>query len=77
MTPLKLDKYIRCVKHNDEEEWFAYSIMVEGWFPVEVEKIEWILSMLLDIDVGQVMEHCRANCYKDVGCDEDGVLFEK
>ena len=77
MTPLRLDKFIRCVKRDDGEEWFAYSIMIEGWFPVETEKVEWILSMLQDTDVRQVMEHCRANCYKDVGCDEDGVLFEK
>jgi hypothetical protein len=77
MTPLKLDKYIRCVKRNGGEEWFAYSIVVESWFPVAADAAEWILSMLHDVDAEQTMAHCRANCYSDVGCDEEGVLFEK
>lgn len=77
MTPLKLDKYIRCVKRNGGEEWFAYSIVVESWFPVATSAAEWILNMLHGVDAEQMMTHCRANCYKDVGCDEDGVLFEK
>lgn len=77
MTPLKLDKYIRCVKRNGGEEWFAYSIVTAGWFPLPAKEAEWILSMLQDIDVDGVMAHCRANCYSDVGCDTEGVLFEK
>jgi hypothetical protein len=77
MTPLKLDKYIRCVKRNGGEEWFAYSIVVASWFPLPAKEVEWILSMLQGMDVDTVMAHCRANCYSDVGCDAEGVLFEK
>jgi hypothetical protein len=77
MTPLKLDNYIRCVKRNGGEEWFAYSVVVEAWFPLPAKEAEWILSMLHGVDTEQTMAHCRANCYKDVGCDTEGVLFEK
>lgn len=77
MTPLKLDKYIRCVKRNGGEEWFAYSIVVESWFPITTDAAEWIMGMLLDVDAEQLMAHCRANCYSDVGCNGEGTLFEK
>ena len=77
MTPLRLDKYIRCVKRNGGEEWFAYSIVVESWFPIVTDAAKRILSYCLDVDVEQMIAHCRANCYSDVGCDEEGVSFEK
>lgn len=77
MTPLKLDDYIRCVKRNGDEEWFAYSIVVKSWFPITTDAAKWILSMLLNVDVKQMIAHCRANCYSNVGCNAEGVLFEK
>ena len=79
MDPLKLDKFIRCVKRDDGEEWFAYSTEGKTWFPITAEKASWIFGMVPSLNVEKVAEYCRANCYSDVGYDPvtEEVLFEK
>jgi len=90
MTPLELDKYVRCVKRNGGEEWFAYSTGASIWIPMPSDKICDIVAPLLGLllrikscdpsyGTETVLNWCRANCYSNVGYDSvmKEVLFEK
>lgn len=79
MTPQKLDKHIRCVKHGGIEAWFAYSTMISNWFPISTGKAAWIISMVPSLDVEIVIDWCRTNCYTCVSQDPETqqLLFAK
>lgn len=69
MDLLKLDQHIRYVKHDDKEEWLAYSTRLLSWFSISAEKAARFISMMSNLDVKTAMDWCRANCFNKVGYD--------